>query len=140
MRTTTDVPRNSAQQEPAAQQEPRPSTNTDKLNAPAGAGATPTDHVDATVSTFRDLPLLLTVPETARVLRIGRNGAYEAVKSGTIPSINIGSKIRVPRKALAAWIGDTDHEGYVDPTSVPTGEDAAAPRGASLGEEAERTA
>lgn len=58
------------------------------------------------VTTLTDLPLMLTVEETARVLRIGRNRAYEAVSQGSIPSIRIGRKIRVPRKALADWIGD----------------------------------
>lgn len=58
------------------------------------------------VTTLTDLPLMLTVEETARVLRIGRNRAYEAVSQGSIPSIRIGRKIRVPRKALAEWIGE----------------------------------
>lgn len=61
-------------------------------------------HVDATVVKFHELPLMLTVEETARVLRIGKNGAYEAIASGAIPSIRIGHRIRVPRKALADWI------------------------------------
>lgn len=41
-----------------------------------------------------------TVPEAARKLGIGRNSAYEAVRSGEIPSIRIGGRILVPRLAL----------------------------------------
>lgn len=82
------------------------------------------------VTTLADLPLMLTVEETARVLRIGRNRAYEAVSQGSIPSIRIGRKIRVPRKALAECIGeaDQDHAGPspddMEPASPDDGQDA----------------
>lgn len=42
----------------------------------------------------------LTVPETARVLGIGRNSAYEAVRTGEIPSLKIGRRVLVPRLAV----------------------------------------
>jgi excisionase family DNA binding protein len=42
----------------------------------------------------------LTVEQAARVLGIGRNGAYQAVKTGEIPSIRLGKRILVPRAAL----------------------------------------
>lgn len=42
----------------------------------------------------------VTVPEAARKLGIGRNQAYEGVKSGQIPSIKIGKRILIPRAAL----------------------------------------
>lgn len=138
MQTTTEVPRSFVQDRPTAQEPARPG-DAGGIKAPADVHAIATAHVDATVAKFHDLPLMLTVEETARVLRIGRNGAYEAVASGAIPSIRIGRKIRVPRKALAAWIDDTGDDGHVDPTTVPPGEDTAAPRGASLGGDAERT-
>ena len=41
-----------------------------------------------------------TVDEAAELLGIGRNGAYEGVKSGEIPSIRIGKRILVPKVAL----------------------------------------
>jgi len=44
--------------------------------------------------------LTLTVPEAAKLLRLGRNQAYAAVKSGEIPSISFGKSIRVPIAAL----------------------------------------
>ncbi len=42
----------------------------------------------------------LSVEETAEVLGIGRNSAYEGVRTGQIPSIRIGKRILVPRIAL----------------------------------------
>jgi excisionase family DNA binding protein len=44
--------------------------------------------------------LVLTVEETAELLRIGRTAAYEAVRAGEIPSLRIGRSLRVPRHAL----------------------------------------
>jgi excisionase family DNA binding protein len=41
-----------------------------------------------------------TVEEAAKLLRIGRNQAYEGVASGAIPSVRIGKRIIVPRAAL----------------------------------------
>lgn len=52
-----------------------------------------------------DLPLLLTVDEAAHLLRIGRNGAYAAVANGSIPAVRIGRTIRIPRDALAGFLG-----------------------------------
>ncbi len=42
----------------------------------------------------------LSVEETAEILGIGRNSAYEGVRTGEIPSIRIGKRILVPRLAL----------------------------------------
>ena len=42
----------------------------------------------------------LSVEETAKVVGIGRNSAYEGVRTGEIPSIRIGKRILVPRIAL----------------------------------------
>lgn len=48
--------------------------------------------------------LLMTVPEAAKLLRIGRNHAYELVATGEIPAIRLGRTIRVPRHALEQWL------------------------------------
>jgi excisionase family DNA binding protein len=55
--------------------------------------------------TLDELPLLLTVEEAAQVMRVSRNGAYNAVAEGTVPSIRIGRTIRIPRDALASTLG-----------------------------------
>ena len=43
---------------------------------------------------------ILTIEEAAKLLRIGRNAAYEAAKRGDIPVIKIGKRLLVPRLAL----------------------------------------
>lgn len=50
------------------------------------------------------LPLVLSVPELAAVLHIGRNAAYELVKSGQIRCIRIGKSIRIPQSALLDYL------------------------------------
>ena len=40
------------------------------------------------------------VPEAAKRLGVGRGTAYEAVRKGQIPSIQVGGRILVPREAL----------------------------------------
>jgi len=42
----------------------------------------------------------LTVAEAAKELGLGKNAAYEGVRSGQIPSVRIGGRILVPRAAL----------------------------------------
>ena len=49
-------------------------------------------------------PEVLTVDETARLLRISRGLAFTAVRDGTLPSIRIGRRILVPRQALHDWV------------------------------------
>ena len=41
-----------------------------------------------------------TVVEVAKILGIGRNTAYEVCRNGEIPTIKIGGRILVPRKAI----------------------------------------
>lgn len=42
----------------------------------------------------------MTVTETANVLGISRSSAYECVRLGAIPSIRLGRRIVVPRRAV----------------------------------------
>lgn len=42
----------------------------------------------------------LTIEETAKLLGIGRQLAYNRVKTGEIPVIKIGRRLLVPRRAL----------------------------------------
>jgi excisionase family DNA binding protein len=45
------------------------------------------------------------VEEAGRMLGLGRNATYEAVKAGTIPSIRIGRRLLVPKAALDRMLG-----------------------------------
>ncbi|GBD11582.1 Putative DNA-binding proteinA [bacterium HR23] len=42
----------------------------------------------------------LTVAETAPLLGIGRQSAYERIKAGEIPCIRVGRRLLAPRRAL----------------------------------------
>jgi excisionase family DNA binding protein len=44
------------------------------------------------------------VPEAADALGVSRAKAYELISRGEIPSIRVGSSIRVPVDALRAWM------------------------------------
>ena len=48
--------------------------------------------------------LLLTVPEVASALKVGRNVVYELVLTGQLASIKIGRLRRVPVGALETFI------------------------------------
>ena len=75
----------------------------DKL-AKTGWHVTKSSKVDAPL--FDELPLTLTVPEVAEVLDIGRNTAYEIVRSGDLPSRRIGKRgqIRVLKYDLERYM------------------------------------
>jgi excisionase family DNA binding protein len=49
---------------------------------------------------LEDAPDVLTVPEAAHYLRIGRNAAYEAVQRGELYAVRIGGSLRVPKAAV----------------------------------------
>lgn len=46
-----------------------------------------------------------TVPEAADLLRIGRTAAYEAVRTGQLPSLRIGRRILIPAVSLRGLLG-----------------------------------
>jgi excisionase family DNA binding protein len=50
------------------------------------------------------LPLLLTMMETATLLRLGRTQTYELVMSGRIPSVTIGRRRLILREALEEFV------------------------------------
>lgn len=56
------------------------------------------------ITSFEQLPLVLSVEELARVLHIGKNSAYDLIRSGKIRSARIGHQIRVPKTALQAFL------------------------------------
>lgn len=56
------------------------------------------------IITPENLPLVLSVPELAAVLQIGRNAAYNLVKSGEIRCVRIGRNIRIPQSALLNYL------------------------------------
>lgn len=61
--------------------------------------------------TYDDLPLMLSVPDVAQVLRISRAGAYELARSRDFPSMKVGSRIIIPKDKLLLWIEKQCGEG-----------------------------
>lgn len=49
---------------------------------------------------WSDAPDVLTVDEAARVLRLGRNGMYEMIRTGVVPAIKLGSSYRIAKSTL----------------------------------------
>ena len=57
---------------------------------------------------YNNLPLVLSVPELAAVLHIGRNAAYDLVNTGKIRCIRIGKSIRIPQSALLDYLNSAN--------------------------------
>ena len=56
---------------------------------------------------YDDIPLIMTVEDLMPILLIGRNTAYELVRSGEIQSLRVGRQIRISRDALIAFLENT---------------------------------
>lgn len=56
---------------------------------------------------LKDYPEIMTIPEVASALRIGRNKTYNLIKNGKINSMRFGSKIIVPKICLISFLLDT---------------------------------
>ena len=55
-----------------------------------------------------DLPLALTVDELAAALGIGRNTAYELVRSGAVDHFLVGRQIRISKSSLLKFMGEKE--------------------------------
>lgn len=56
--------------------------------------------------------LVLRVEEAAALLSVSRAQAYALIARGEIPSVRVGKAVRVPRRALEAWLdAQTRHAG-----------------------------
>jgi excisionase family DNA binding protein len=69
--------------------------------------------------------LTLTVSEVAARLGLSRNGAYEAVAVGQIPSIRIGRRVLIPKAALNRMLNTT---GELEPSGAASDVRASAAR------------
>lgn len=54
---------------------------------------------------FSELPPVLTVPELAEFLGIGRSAAYTLARSNQLDTLHIGHQIRIPRHAVLKYLG-----------------------------------
>jgi excisionase family DNA binding protein len=53
---------------------------------------------------MRDEPALLKIAEAADLLRVSRSQAYTLARRAEIPTVRVGSALRVPRERLQEWI------------------------------------
>ena len=53
---------------------------------------------------FDEFDDVLTVDDIAKILKIGRNKAYNLVHAGTIKSIRIGKIYRIPKSSIVEYI------------------------------------
>ncbi len=60
----------------------------------------------AEYSSIDELPYVISVPQLAKLLGIGRNAAYEIVNRGEIRSVKIGKTIRIPKSAVIEFVDD----------------------------------
>lgn len=54
------------------------------------------------------IPLVFTVPEAAKLLRIGNNRYYELVRCGRLRSVRNGKRILIPKVAIFEFLGMPD--------------------------------
>ena len=58
-------------------------------------------------SDFEDIPTdvgILTVKETAKLLRVSPDVIYDLVKARQLPALHIGTRIRIGRRGLVAYL------------------------------------
>ena len=63
-------------------------------------------------------PLLLTVKEVAKLLRIHRPKVYDLIKAGTIEGFKLGSDWRVKRESVERLIGEIPEDFFATSKSA----------------------
>jgi len=65
----------------------------------------------------QDQPKTINVPAAGKMyFGLGRNGSYEAAKRGEIPTIKIGSRLRVPVIALDRMLAEVGSDAQAKRT------------------------
>ncbi len=54
--------------------------------------------------------LVYSIQEAANLLGISRSYAYELVRNGTIPALELGKKRVIPKEKFVAWINGKESE------------------------------
>lgn len=56
---------------------------------------------------------VLTIPEAARITKLGKSTIYHLTHSGALPAIRVGRAVRIRRETLERWLAQ--HEwGAID--------------------------
>ena len=54
-------------------------------------------RLDPVSSSYEDIPVMMTVEEFGRLMRVSRNTAYALVHDGLVPTVKVGHQIRIYR-------------------------------------------
>ena len=60
---------------------------------------------------FENYDDVVTVEQLAKMLKIGRNTAYELVRTKIIQRIRVGRNIRIPKNAIIAYLNQNIAKG-----------------------------
>ena len=55
-------------------------------------------------------PWLVTVPEAAAILGIGKSKVYDLIANEGLPKVKFGTAVRIPVKALEDWLSQRERE------------------------------
>lgn len=69
--------------------------------------ATMHKHTAEPPKTLSELPLSLTVSETAKILRVAPSTVYAQCKAGKVRSVSIGRVLRIPRAEIERHLGQS---------------------------------
>lgn len=67
-----------------------------------------TAHVRSHQPTYEQSPLLLSVPQTARLLGVGTTLCWDMVHRRQLPSVRLGRRVLIPRAALEQLVSVID--------------------------------
>jgi excisionase family DNA binding protein len=75
----------------------------------------------SSTSDTHDTPLLVSVPEAARLLGVGTTFGWAMVRSGELPSVKLGRRVLVPRAALDRLASAHDPDNHDHEPESPDG-------------------
>jgi excisionase family DNA binding protein len=64
-------------------------------------------------------PLLVTIREAAAALRVSRATVYRMTQAGELPTVHIGTAVRIPAAALARYVEERTAGGNANGTGSP---------------------
>ena len=74
-----------------------------------------TTHVVTRPTEYSSEQLMLTVPEAARVLRVGRSTIYVLMNNGSLRAVHIGRAVRISRAELERYVERLDAKAGAAP-------------------------
>lgn len=97
--------------------------------SPGGAGTPTGAYIEIGVPMQIDRTRMYRVKAVADMADVSVSTVYRAIESGSLNALRIGTAVRVPGAALAAWIakcGGPGQAAWVHGTTAGTGADIAA--------------